>query len=63
MVKLRQVSKEWKKGLKGYEWLTQGDIDNLPWPETLGSRIGDLMSTCIFPTGVHLLFACMSVLA
>ena len=36
LYKLRQVSREWKKGLKGFEWLTTDEMKALGWPEILG---------------------------
>ena len=34
--KIRQLSKEWRSSLKGFEWLTPVDMASLGWPEYLG---------------------------
>ena len=34
--KIRQLSKEWRSSLKGFEWLTPVDMARLGWPEYLG---------------------------
>lgn len=35
-IKIRQVTKEWRTSLRGYEWLTEEGMQALNWSETLG---------------------------
>lgn len=41
-VKIRQASKDWKRDLKGYEWLTEEEMKEKGWSEPLE------ISTAIF---------------
>lgn len=35
-VKLRQMSRDWSKTFKGYEWLTEQEMKEKGWSETFG---------------------------
>lgn len=36
--KLRQLTKDWKTTMKGYEWLTEAEMAELKWSAFLGSN-------------------------
>ena len=47
LYKLRHVSREWQKGLKGFEWLTTDEMKALGWPEILGCSGSLSIYTCV----------------
>ena len=47
LYKLRQVSREWKKSLKGFEWHSLADMMGvLKWSETFGSLMYRHKNAC-----------------
>ena len=36
MIKLRQATKEWRKGVQGYEWLTKTEMEEKKWHQCHG---------------------------
>ena len=39
MIKLRQMTREWRKGVQGYEWLTKSEMKERSWPEYFGLQM------------------------
>ena len=46
MVRLRQATKEWRRGVQGFQWQTRGEMEERKWTEPFDKTISFFKCDC-----------------